>query len=205
VLEHGQVPLITSRAQEMDVIEEFERMLNSITGLFVDSQDSYALLQAKVESEAEGKDWDSPIYYGDGPQGAANHVAHTTTIAERIGRNADCGENATFVGNMVLVMIYSYWEDLYRVRLAQIRGVAKNRIKSNVMDDIRHLRNSIIHNRGVATTEVQNCKILRWFSEGDKVFLNQPMFLQMISEVHAALSELRSNNCVQAGALDVGR
>ena len=182
----------------MDAIEEFEQMLNSITGLFVDSQDAYALLQAKVESEAEGKDWDTPIYYGDGPQGAANHVAHTTTIAERIGRNADCGENATFVGNMALAMIYSYWEDRYRVQLAQIRGVAKDDIKSDVMSDIRHLRNSIIHNRGVATKEVQNCKVLRWFNEGDRVFLNQQMFLQMISDVHATLCELRSNNSVQA-------
>ena len=55
----------------MDAIAEFEVVLNSITGLFVDSQDAFALLQAKVESEAEGKDWDSPIYYGDGPVGAA--------------------------------------------------------------------------------------------------------------------------------------
>ena len=39
----------------MDAITEFEAVLNSITGLFVDSQDAFALLQAKVESEAEGR------------------------------------------------------------------------------------------------------------------------------------------------------
>jgi hypothetical protein len=79
----------------MHAIDEFEEILNSITGLFVDSQDAYALLQAKIESGARGKDWDSPIYYGDG-----NHVAHTTTIAERIGRNADCAENATRISGL---------------------------------------------------------------------------------------------------------
>ena len=181
----------------MDAIAEFEKILNSITGLFVDSQDAYALLQAKVESEAKGKNWGSPIYYGDGPPGAANYVAHTTTIAERIGRNADCGENATFVGNMALVAIYSYWEDHYREKIADVRGIKKEEIKSDVMGDIRQLRRSIVHNRGIATKEVEDCKVLKWFSEGEDVFLNQQMFLQMISHVRADLHELRSNPSLQ--------
>jgi len=181
----------------MNAIDEFEEVLNAITGLFIDSQDAYALLQSKVESEAEGKDWDSPIYYGDGPVGAANLVAHTTTIAQRIGRNADCGENATFVGNMALVTIYSYWEDHYRAQIAQIKGITKDEIKSDVMGDIRQLRHSIIHNRGTATKEVENCKVLKWFNEGDEVFVSEQMFLQMISHVRADLHELRSNPALQ--------
>jgi hypothetical protein len=176
----------------MDAIDEFEEVLNSITGLFVDSHDAYALLQAKVELEAEGKDWDSPIYYGDGPVGAANHVAHTTTIAERISRNADGAENATFVGNMALVMIYSYWEDHFRAQIATAKGVTKDALKSDVMGDIRWLRQSIIHHRGIATGEIGNCKVLTWFAKGDAIFLNEQMFLQMISYVRAYLDQLRS-------------
>jgi hypothetical protein len=177
----------------MDAIAEFEVVLNSIAGLFVDSQDAFALLQAKVESEAEGKDWDSPIYYGDGPMGAAKYVPHTTTIADRIARNADCGENATFVGNIALVTIYSYGEDHYRAQIAHARAVTKDEIKSDVMGDIRQLRHSILHNRGLATKEVAACKVLKWFSEGDEIFLSQQMFLQMISYIRADLYQLRSN------------
>lgn len=178
----------------MDAIDEFEKVLNSITGLFVDSQDAYALLQAKVELEAEGKDWDSPIYYGDGPLGAAHQVAHTTTIGERISRNADCGENATFVGNMALVMIYSYWEDHFRAHIATARGLTKDALKPDVMGDIRRLRQSIIHHRGIATDEIDSCKVLTWFTKGDEIFLNEQMFLQMISHVRAYLDELRSSS-----------
>ena len=181
----------------MDAITEFEAVLNSITGLFVDSQDAFALLQAKVESEAEGKDWDSPIYYGDGPVGAAKDVPHTTTIADRIARNADCGENATFVGNMALVTIDSYWEDCYRAQIAHARAVTKKEIKSDVMGDIRKLRNSILHNRGIATKEVAACKVLKWFNERDDIFLSEQMFLQMISHVRADLHQLRSNPSLQ--------
>jgi len=177
----------------MDAINEFEKVLNSITGLFVDSQDAYAFLQAKVELEAEGKDWDSPIYYGGGPLGAAHHVAHTTTIGERISRNADCGENATFVGNMALAMIYSYWEDHFRAQIATARGIKKDDLKSDVMGDIGWLRHSIIHNRGIATDKSGNCRVLTWFAKGDNIFLNEQLFLQMISHVRAYLDELRSS------------
>ena len=178
----------------MDPIDEFESLLNSVTGLFVDSHDAYALLQNKVELEAEGKDWDSPIYYGNGPPGAANHVAHTTTIAERISRNAYGAENATFVGNMALVMIYSYWEDHYRTQIATALGLVKgDDLKSDVMGDIRRLRQSIVHHRGIATDEIACCKVLTWFAPGDHIFLNEEMFLQLISYVRAYLAELRSS------------
>ncbi len=176
----------------MSAIDEFEELLNSIAGLFVDSHDAYALLQKKVEFEAEGKDWDSPIYYGDGPPGAVKYVAHTTTIAERISRNACGAENATFVGNMALVMIYSYWEDHYRTQVATAKGVAKNELTSDVMGDIRRLRQSIIHRRGIAMDEVSSCKVLTWFSPGDEIFINEQMFLQMISSVRAYLADLRT-------------
>ena len=37
---------------QSDPIEEFETILNQITGLVIDSFDAYALLQAKLEQEA---------------------------------------------------------------------------------------------------------------------------------------------------------
>lgn len=175
-------------------IREFEEILNSITGLVIDSFDAYALLQAKIETEATGKNWDSPVYYGDGPVTAGTNVAHTTTIAERIARNADGGENATFVGNMALVTIYSYWEDHFRAQIAATRGLAKDALKSDVMGDIRLLRQAIIHNRGIATDEFGSCKVLTWFARGDEIFINEQMFLQMISSVRAYLHELRSGS-----------
>lgn len=150
-------------------------------------------MQDKLVAEAEDQNWDTPLYYGDGPAGEATQVAHTTTLGERIGRNACDSENCTFFGNMALVTIYGFWEDHYREKIAETRGIAKDDIKSDVMGDIRHLRHSIIHNIGIATKEVENCKVLKWFNEGDKVFLNEQMFLQMISHVRADLHELRSN------------
>lgn len=89
---------------------------------------------------------------------------------------------------MALVMIYSYW-DHFRAQIETARGLTKDALKSDVMGDIRRLRQSIIHHRGIAT---DNCKVLTWFTKGDEIFLNEQMFLQMISYVRAYLDELRS-------------
>lgn len=176
----------------LDPIEEFEAILHSITGLVLDSFDAYALLQAKLEQEA-GASWDVPIYYGDRPVGLEACVAHVTTVADRIARNADAGQNAIFVGNMALVAIYSYWEDNSRKQIAAIRGVAKDALESDVMGDIRNLRHAIIHNRAVANDNVAKSRVLPWFAVGDDIFINEQMFLQMISCVRTYLHELRSS------------
>jgi hypothetical protein len=176
-----------------DPIEEFEAILHTITGLVLDSFDAYALLQAKLEQEVAGASWDVPIYYGDGPVGEATSVAHVTTIADRIARNADAGQNAIFVGNLALVAIYSYWEDNSRGRIAAIKGVVKDALVSDVMGDIRHLRHAIIHNKAVANDDVAKSRVLKWFVAGDDIFISEQMFLQMISCVRAYLHELRSS------------
>ena len=73
---------------------------------------------------------------------------------------------------MCLVMIYQYWEDRYREEIASSKGIAKDELMSDLFGDIRYFRNSIIHNKGRALREVNNCKILKWFKEKDDIVLN---------------------------------
>ena len=102
------------------------------------------------------------------------------------------------IGNIEMLtkrsMIYSYWEDHFRAQIANAKGVTKDVLKSDVMGDIRWLRQSIVHHRGIATDEVGNCKVLTWFAKGDEIFLNEQKFLQMISHARAYLDELRSGS-----------
>ncbi len=165
--------------------------MHSITGVVLDSFDAYALLQAKLEQEA-GSFWDVSIYYGDGPVGEETCVAHVTTVADRIARNADAGQNAIFVGNMALVAIYSYWEDNFRKHIAAIRGLEKDALKSDVMGDIRNLRHAIVNNKAVANDSVAKSRVLKWFVTGDDIFINEQMVLDLISRVQTYLHELRS-------------
>jgi hypothetical protein len=88
---------------------------------------------------------------------------------DKIGKD---GSNIKHIGNMCLVMIYQYWEDKYRVEIAKSKGISKDKLLSDLFGDIRHFRNSIIHNDGRAIDEVNHCKILKWFSVNDQIIMD---------------------------------
>ena len=172
-----------------DLIAEFETVLDGITAVFLDSRDGFELLQRHIEESAENKSWDTPIYFGDGPSETVENIAHVTTIGNRIGRNASDGDNCVFVSNMTIVAIYGYWEDHYRSRIAEALSRKKYEITSDIFGDIRWLRDSIVHRRSYASKDVERCRVLKWFSEGQEIFLNERMFLQMNQEIRHYLNE----------------
>ena len=175
------------------VITEYLSVLDGITAVFLDSRNGFELLQAHIETQAGSKSWDEPIYFGDGPPATCENVAHATTIGDRIGRNACDGENCTFVSNMAVVSIYGYWEDHFRAEIAKALGKEKNQVASDIFGDIRRLRQSIVHHRGIALKDVESCKVLQWFSENDQIFLSETMYIQMLAEIHEYLRGLKAH------------
>lgn len=179
--------------KERNPIEEFEAFLNTVFGVFVDSRYGYQLQQKKLLEGAEGQDWDSPMYYGNGPEPHASVVDHTATLGDRIARNAPEGDNCKFIGNMCLVCIYSFWENRYRQAIAEYVGVDGGKIELDIFGDIKQFRHSIVHNRGIAKEEMGKCKVLKWFYKGDEVFLTEPMFREVVSKIREALDDLKIN------------
>jgi hypothetical protein len=63
-------------------------------------------------------------------------------------------------------------EPYYRPAFADANGVDKKQVRSEVMGDIRNLRNDVIHHRGIATAKnTGKCKILTKLSVGDMILL----------------------------------
>jgi hypothetical protein len=56
------------------------------------------------------------------------------------------------------------------------------------MGDVRLLRHSIIHHRGVALKNVEACKLLKWFREGDAMILTPQHFEELIPRMRADLT-----------------
>lgn len=177
---------------ERNPIDEFEEFLNTVFGVFIDSRYGYQLQQKKIIKDAEDQGWDSPMYYGDGPEDSVSVVDHTATRGERIARNAREGDNCRFIGNMCLVYIYSFWEHQYRQAIAEFLGLEDGKIALDIFGDIRLYRHSIIHTRGIATEEIEKCKVLKWFLEGDEIFLTEPMFRDVVSRIREALGNLKA-------------
>ena len=101
-------------------------------------------------------------------------------------RNKDNGRNSLILGAFCVVSLYSYWEEYLRVEIGIAKGVldagAINNDESreilnkhvvyDIWGDLRLLRNSIVHNKGIAYSKITRCKIIKCFKPGDKVALD---------------------------------
>lgn len=101
-------------------------------------------------------------------------------------RNKENGQNSLILGANCIVTLYSYWEDYLRKEIGIAQGVLKagaindeasrkvlnQHVVYDIWGDIRHLRNSIVHNTGVANSKITGCKIIKCFKPGDKVELD---------------------------------
>jgi hypothetical protein len=140
----------------------------------------------------------SQYFYADGPP--QHHPddptaawLHETTQGELKRRNLPGGLNDIFIGNMALVVIYTYWENHYRAQIASALGTNKNNVSASVFGDIRLIRNSIVHHRGIALAEVERCEVLKWFREGAEISISTDQFRQLSREVNGFLDTLLMN------------
>lgn len=93
----------------------------------------------------------------------------------------------------------SIWESWFRGELRDrfrdhlkkegLEGLSIIPPKIDVIGDLRHIRNDLIHRKGIATkSETGRCEVLKWFEPGDRIilgmhhvydFLNQLGFMTM--------------------------
>lgn len=106
------------------------------------------------------------------------------------GKNVPGGFNHRMVGNMCLVLIYQYWDDHYRKKIAKFAELEKDDIKLDIMGDLRILRHSIVHNKGFLSDKKGICKILKWYSAGDEISMDLGQFEELIHHVELGLSKL---------------
>lgn len=171
-------------------IYEYIDIVNVILGTYLDStwgfdnnKQMIEMSQYQMRLPIEQLDNVHFSYGTDNPENPKSVELHRVTQGEFKQRNSKNGINYKFIGNMCLISIYQYWEDYYRDKIAVSKGMKKNDLKSDIMGDLRWLRVSIIHHKGIATKDVEKCKILKWYREGDEIFINKEKILEIISNI----------------------
>jgi hypothetical protein len=199
----------------INYIDEFEDVVTSIFGVYLMSmqgfhlcvndlknrQDKDVLRMKNTRPELASIQYfnSRPFMFGKLTKGSLKKpeevdLLYQCTQGEYKERNSEIGINSRFIGNMCVIAIYQYWEDYYRQKIAGFLHINnKNELTSNIMGDLRFLRRSIIHHRGVALKAVENCKILHWYKKGDDIFIDRNKMQDIVSEVKAYLQTLRKN------------
>ena len=173
---------------------EFLRKVYDIYGLYLDSTFGFSSIinlinKAQKEICKDNKvrivDFNKKnFHYGRGkPDSKDSYVMHISEIGGVKERNKKEGENYKNIANLCLVLIYQYWENYYRKRIANDIGCKKNDLMLDIFGEIRIIRESIIHHRAIALEKVEEFKLLKWFKKGDKIEIDSKKFERIIYHI----------------------
>jgi hypothetical protein len=151
-----------------DVIREYIDFVNQQVGVYMDALAGFAGHHIRIErqvhriSQAIKSSFDDTgkrvvvrASYEDPTQ---PDVIHNRIIRanDYIAANSKDGSNAQQHSQAVLVFLFAYWEEEIRPRLSTSKKVESREIESDIMGDIRLLRNDILHNKGIISTTTTN-------------------------------------------------
>jgi hypothetical protein len=75
----------------------------------------------------------------------------------------------------VLSWIYTSWNEKFRRQISREWNVPENDVMSDVMGDLRMIRNAVAHDFETATSELTNLKVLTWFRPGRLILTSSDM------------------------------
>jgi len=118
-------------------------------------------------------------------------LLHRSTQGEFKRRTAVDGNDARLLGYMMVALLYGAWEDVYRLKLAVALGHSKkDALQSDLFGDLAQLRHAIVHHAGIATTDVEQAKILKWFRHGEMMFITSAQVDALYNSIDSYITEL---------------
>jgi hypothetical protein len=156
----------------LEVVNEFLALMNDVAGAHALSLVGLIQLRSVVlDVEPENRTVESTMFIGHGdpnsPEGFAYQRWRLDELPNQL--HAD-GPIVRALGQQWVVMVASQWNDHYRQRLADAKGIAKNDVADPYLADVNRMRNDVVHHRGIATKRnTGRCEQLRWFDVGEPI------------------------------------
>jgi hypothetical protein len=185
----------------MTAREEFLRVLRGHHAIYLDAGLGFRMVRSQVEEWQRTmlrhghpartiEELDETELFISDEDPAEHRVEHVAKMGWLKLRNDKNGRNQRALGNLVVVSIFSFWEDHYRALVAHELGGDKNSLLVPVLGDVRLLRNDIVHHASIATARISRCQVLRWFEPGQVIQLDEARIDTMVVEIRRAIKSL---------------
>ena len=126
---------------------------------------------------------------------------HVGTVRDARVRNEPDGSNVTTLANLCVIAFYDFWNDHLRREYCKAKGYhdatqeeLRKHASFDLWGDIRHLRNSIVHNRGIATEEIGSCKLIKWFQQGDTISITPERMRSVFHALYGFRNDLHAES-----------
>ena len=148
-----------------DVIREYIDFVNRQVGVYMDALAGFAGHYARVERQVHrinrpvkshiddmGR---RVVVWASYEDPSKPDIIHNRIIraSDYIAANSKDGSNAQQHSQAILVFLFTYWEDEIRPRLAISKNVELQEVCSDIMGDLRILRNVILHAKGIIRSD----------------------------------------------------
>jgi len=176
------------------------RVMHAHHNIYLDAAWGFSMVKEKIEEMQKLmlrspqhpaktiEELDQTTLYISEEDPAEHRVEHVEKMGLLKQRNVVGGCNHIVLRNLVVVSVFSFWEDHYRARIAEELGIPELRVP--VIGDIRLIRNDIVHHHGVATPRIEKCQTLCWFKAGDPIIIDAGKLDTMMVEVRIAITSL---------------
>ena len=124
----------------------------------------------------------------DGEQSPGRSVVAQTTQGAFLEALRPGGAFEQLQANALVVLVYALWEENYRQKIADAIGVAKDAIACDLMGELRHVRNWIVHDNSVAPHDGRaKCPMLTqlWEFEPGELGITDKMLHSLMEQVNA--------------------
>ena len=174
----------TNDANSADyIIREYIDFVNQQVGVYMDAIAGFAGHYARVERQVcrvmrkdkHKKSDEQPVVWASYEDPSKPDIIHNRIIRSNdyMSSNSIDGSNTQQHSQAILLFLFTYWEDEIRPRLAKSMDIKVNEIKSDIMGDLRIIRNVILHSKGI--TRQDKHKSLKMLS--DIFTVDQPVFV----------------------------
>lgn len=187
-----------------DVVKEFIDFVNLQVGVYMNSIVGFSGAKMQMErqvarvlrAQSRKKDarGDQVITHQSFEDPQRPDVVHSRIVTAEnfIKENSPGGINQRQLSYSVIVFIYTYWEDEIRPRLAKAAGKDDNSVKSDIMGDLRCIRNSILHTKGVFTPEWHGKLVVLkdCFAEDEQIEISYELMHQIFVKIKQGCAKL---------------
>ena len=146
------------------VVRDYIDFVNELVGTYMDALAGFAGHHARVERQVHrvlrkvskrNENGETVIVHASYEDPSKPDIIHNRIVRaeDYLDANRLGGSNEQRHAKAIVMFLFTYWEDEIRPRLGKAKGVAPNKISSNIMGDLRILRHAILHAKGVLKAE----------------------------------------------------
>lgn len=154
-------------------------------------------LQAYKHIFENSKD-NNRTFFGTAPPDAPQSLGKSTTSSIQDKDLLEMlkveGEFENQLSKQFIVFVYHLWDDNFRDKIADSLSISKNQVECDLMGDIRHIRNSIIHkNSDIRQKDLNHLKILSqiWDLKPGELVISWKMIHSLMEQINALFIKIK--------------